>query len=100
TSVFQRTPLRGFGNAGVGLFYGPGVNNWDIAISKRIPLRSESRYIQFRTETFNTWNHTQFSGLFTAARFDAKGAQVDPNFGAYSAARDPRRIQLSLKVVF
>ena len=30
-----------------------------------MPLFSESRFIQFRTELFNAWNHTQFSNLFT-----------------------------------
>jgi hypothetical protein len=100
TEAFQRTPRGGFGNAGVNMLYGPGINNWDITVSKRVPLYSESRYIQFRTELFNAWNHTQFSGLFTTARFDAQGRQVDPNFGAYSDARTPRIIQLSLKVVF
>jgi hypothetical protein len=63
-------------------------------------LFSEARFIQFRTEFFNVWNHTQFSSLFTTARFDTAGRQVDPNFGAYSAARSPRIIQLSLKLVF
>lgn len=100
TEVFQRTPLGDFGNAGVGLLYGPGVNNWDLSISKRVPLRSEERYVQFRTEMFNAWNHTQFSGLYTTARFDLSGRQVDPNFGAYSSARAARIIQLSLKLVF
>lgn len=100
TEVFRRTPTRGFGNAGLGLLRGPGTNNWDVAISKRMPLFSEARFIQFRTEMFNAWNHTQFSGLYTTARFDLAGNQVDPNFGAYSSARLPRIIQLSLKVVF
>jgi hypothetical protein len=49
---------------------------------------------------FNAWNHTQFSGLYTSARFDVNGNQTDPNFGAYSSARTPRIIQLSLRVVF
>lgn len=100
TSVFRRTPTRGFGNAGVGILRGPGTNNWDIAVSKRVPLFSDSRYVQFRTEMFNAWNHTQFSGLYTTARFDLAGNQTDPNFGAYSSARLPRVIQLSLKVIF
>jgi hypothetical protein len=100
TEAFARPPLRSFGNAGPGLLRGPGTNNWDITINKRVPLFSEQRYIQFRTELFNTWNHTQFSNLFTAARFDAQGRQVDANFGAFSAARPARIIQLSLKVVF
>jgi hypothetical protein len=100
TSVFQRTPARQFGNAGVGILRNPGTNNWDIAVSKRVPLGSEARYIQFRTEMFNAWNHTQFSGYFATARFDLAGNQTDPNFGAYSSARNPRIIQLSLRVFF
>jgi hypothetical protein len=100
TEAFARTAPRDFGNAGVNILRGPGINNWDINITKRVPLFSESRYIQFRTELFNAWNHTQFSSLFTTARFDAQGRQVDPNFGAFSDARTPRTIQLSLKVVF
>ena len=100
TEMFRRTPLRDFGNAGLGILRGPGINNWDISISKRVPLYSEARYVQFRTELFNAWNHTQFSGLYTTARFDTAGNQTDPNFGAYSAARTPRIIQLSLKVIF
>jgi hypothetical protein len=100
TEVFRRTAVRDFGNAGNGILRGPGVNNWDLSVSKRVPLFSEARYVQFRTEMFNAWNHTQFSGLYTTARFDAAGNQVDPNFGAYSSARTPRIIQLSLKVVF
>ena len=100
TSVFQRTPQRSFGNAGVNLIYGPGVNNWDIAISKRIPLFAEGRFLQFRTELFNAWNHTQFAGTYNTARFDRNGVQVDPNFGAYSSTLKPRNIQLSLKLVF
>jgi len=100
TAAFARPVLRDFGNAGMGILYGPGVNNWDIAISKRIPLRGEERFLQFRTELFNAWNHTQFSGLYTTARFDASGNQVDPNFGAYSSARTPRIIQFSLRLAF
>jgi hypothetical protein len=76
------------------------VNNWDISVSKRFSLRSEERFLQFRTEMFNAWNHTQFSALYTTARFDPAGNQTDPNFGAFSAARTPRVIQLSLKLYF
>jgi hypothetical protein len=100
TSAFQRTPQGSFGTSGIGILYGPGINNWDLAASKRFPLFSESRYIQFRTEMFNAWNHNQFAGQNSTARFDQKGAQIDPNFGAYTSAYKPRIIQLSLRVVF
>jgi hypothetical protein len=100
TAAFGRTPAGSFGNAGVNVLRGPGINNWDINITKRVPIFDESRYVQFRTELFNAWNHTQFASLYTTARFDPAGNQVDPNFGAYSASRAPRTIQLSLRVVF
>lgn len=38
--------------------------------------------------------------LYTTARFDPVGNQIDPNFGAFSAARSARVIQLSLKLRF
>ena len=100
TSVFRRPAKGDFGNIGVNTLRGPGVNNWDIAISKRFPLRSEQRLLQFRTEMFNTWNHTQFSALNSTARFDAAGNQIDSTFGSFTAARTPRIIELSLKFYF
>ncbi len=100
TAAFGRPALRDFGNAGVNSMYGPGVNNFDISVSKRFPLFSENRYLQFRGEFFNIWNHTQFSGMDTSARFDTAGNQVNLNFGAFTGARDPRLIQLSLRLNF
>ena len=100
TEVFARTPARDFGNAGIGLLRGPGVNNWDLHVSKRIPVYGEQRYFQFRAEFYNAWNHTQFSGYDATARFNPAGQQINANFGAYSSARDPRRIQLSLRFMF
>jgi hypothetical protein len=76
------------------------VNNWDIAASKRFRLFSDSRFVQFRTELFNAWNHTQFATLYTTAQFNPAGQQIDPNFGASNSARPPRILQLSLKAVF
>ncbi|MDW8130894.1 MAG: hypothetical protein RMI94_10125, partial [Bryobacterales bacterium] len=100
TDVFRRTPQRDFGNGGLNYLYGPGVNNWDIAIAKRIPLFSEERYLQFRTEMFNAWNHTQFSSVDSSFRFDPQGVNQNANVGAFTAARDARIIQLSLKLYF
>lgn len=100
TEMFARTPVRGFGNAGIGLLRGPGINNWDLSVSKRVPVAGEQRYFQFRAEFYNAWNHTQFSGIDSTARFNPQGQQINANFGAYNSARDPRRIQLSLRFMF
>jgi hypothetical protein len=100
TAAFALPAVGTFGNAGMGILRGPGINNWDMAASKRIPLFSESRWLQFRAELFNAWNHTQFATLNTTAQFNPAGRQVNPLFGEFASTRPPRIIQLSLKVVF
>ncbi len=100
TDAFARPASRDFGNCGIRPLRGPGINNWDVSLSKRVPLYGERRYVQFRAEFFNAFNHTQFSSMDTTARFDPAGSQVNTNFGAFNGARDPRRIQLSFRLMF
>jgi hypothetical protein len=91
----------GIGNATKDVFRGPGINNFDISIVKNFPFTSnEARFVQFRFEMYNAFNHTQFSAIDTGARFDAAGNQVNSLFGSHTTARDPRRVQLGLKVRF
>ena len=91
----------GIGNASKDPFRGPGINNWDISIFKNFPLSQDgARRLQFRWEMYNAFNHTQFSGVDTGARFDPNGKQVNGRFGEYTTARDARRIQLGLKFYF
>jgi hypothetical protein len=101
TEVFARPGLRDWGNAGTRILRGPGVNNWDMSVSKRIPFgEGDERYFQLRGEFFNAWNHTQFSGMDTTARFNPAGQQINTNFGRYTGARDARKVQLSLRFMF
>ncbi|MBI4902964.1 MAG: TonB-dependent receptor [Acidobacteria bacterium] len=95
-------PAKGtFGNAGVNILRNPGIHNWDLAITKKFPIRGEGRWVQFRTEMFNVWNHTQYSGMGTGTSFDnATGRNTSTTFGVISGARDPRLIQMSLKLYF
>lgn len=79
---------------------GPGINNFDISAYKNFPFLKERMRTQLRAEIYNAFNHTQFSGLNATARFDATGAQVNNLFGQYNAARDPRIMQLALRVEF
>jgi hypothetical protein len=100
TAAFARTPQRSFGNAGVGILRYPGWSNWDISISKRIPWKGEARYFQLRGEFYNAWNHPEFNSYDASARFNPAGQQVNANFGALNGTRDPRKIQLSLRLMF
>ena len=64
--------MANFGNMGGGnQCTGPGINNWDLSITKRFPLFHEGRFVQFRTEMFNAPNHTQYSGVSTGTSFNA-----------------------------
>jgi hypothetical protein len=89
-----------WGNAAGGLLRGPGINNWDVAFSKRFPLKSETRSISFRGEMFNAFNHTQFSGVNSTATFNAAGAQTNALFGSYSSSRPARIVQFSLRLAY
>ena len=98
TAAFAATPKGSFGNAGVNILRGPGINNWDLALSKSFPIGlGEKRPLRFRAESFNTFNHTQFSGLDTTARFDAQGNQINPTFGTFTSARSARVIAFSIR---
>ncbi len=100
TDVFQLPETGTFGNAARTVIRGPGINNFDIALFKDIPV-SEGMKLQFRCEFYNAFNHTQFSHLNTQGRFNpATGAQVSQRFGAVTGARPSRRIQLALRFLF
>jgi hypothetical protein len=92
-------PARGsFGNVGVTTLRAYGVNNWDISLYRQIPIREGGRYIQLRLESYNTFNHTQFSSVSQSAKFDAQGKQVDPLFLEPTSARTARRVQLAVRL--
>jgi hypothetical protein len=94
-------PARGtFGNAPLFPFRGPGINNVDVALMKRIPLGNGSRNFRIRIEAYNVLNHTQFNGINTAARFDAAGNQINSQFGQATSALQPRVIQLGGTLTF
>ena len=100
TSVFAR-PARGdVGNAHKDIIRLPGVNNTDMTFFKRIPLGGGRRHLQLRWEMYNVFNHTQFNGVDTTARFDATGKQVNTTFGQVTSTRSPRIMQGSVRFSF
>jgi len=89
------TPYLGqLGNARRRFFYGPGLNNFDIALQKDLPI-SEAKTLQFRLETFNTGNHAQFFGAAAV-----NGNISSTGFGQIVNADSPRLVQLAGKFVF
>jgi hypothetical protein len=100
TSLFAQEPLGQLGNCKRRFFHGPGINNWDMALQKDTKLK-ESLALQFRAEAYNVFNHAQFLNpdalCVASADQQCFGSKT---FGIVSSARDPRIMQLALKLVF
>ena len=94
TSLFSPNALGTPGNASRRSFYGPGMFNSDIALLRSFQF-SESKTLQFRLESFNTFNHTQFFGP-AAVNGDADSGL----FGQVVKAASPRLMQVALKFTF
>ena len=94
TVLFPEENLGQLGNARRRMFYGPGIENFDLTLEKSIAIR-ESDALLLRLESFNAFNHTQFYG---PASVD--GQTEDPGFGAIVSAAAPRLIQLVAKFTF
>lgn len=85
----------GWGTLPRGVVRGPGQQNFDISLSKRIKVGGlrENAQLDFRTEFFNAFNHPQFA--------DPGVSVGSASFGEISkTAVAPRLIQFGLKYVF
>jgi hypothetical protein len=80
------------GNAPRNGIRGPGYQKWDTSLFKNVYLTEKNVRLQFRLETFNTFNHTNWSTIGAAL-----GSST---FGQVTGARDPRIVQLALKLYY
>ncbi len=93
TSIFAQPAPGTWGDAGKMLLRGPGRDNWDVSLFKRFAFsESGQRNVEFRFESFNTFNHTQLNAVDTTLS--------DGNFGQVTSAYDPRVLQFALKLHF
>src|SRR5579859_1850842 len=88
-----------YGNAPFNAIRGPGRQNWNLSLFKSF-LINEARGSRFelRADAFNTWNHTQFRGDANTGGISRNAGAGD--FGAVTAAFDPREFQLGARLVF
>ena len=94
TSLFSLQPLGQSGNAKRRFFCGPGIDNYDMALIKNLPL-PESKSLQFRFEGFNVFNHAQFYGPASV-----NGNINSSSFGQVVSAAAPRLMQAAVKFIF
>jgi len=79
------------GNSDRNSIRGPGYQKFDMSLMKNFYV-TEKALLQFRAETFNTLNHTNWSSI---------GATLgSATFGQVTAARDARIVQFGLKLSY
>ena len=104
--------LGTIGDGGRGTCAGPGLFQVDLALYKNVPLGKRVN-LQLRFEAFNAFNRTQFTGVDvsmdpTAVTLDAPieratritSFELPTSLGQATAARDPRQLQLGIKLSF
>ncbi len=93
TGNFSTPALGAWGDAPPQQVRQPGRDNWNICLLKNFVI-SESRGsgIEFRIESFNTLNHTEFKSV--------SNQYGSGNFGAITGVWDPRVFQFGLKLKF
>ena len=97
-----RPPADGaLGNTGRSIFRLPGLNQWDVTLSKNWYLSSKLR-LQLRADFINAFNHTQLDPTaiqnVCPSSPEATCVVAGSAFGQITGTRAPREIQLGLRL--
>ncbi len=95
SSVFSTPCVGCMGNLGRNTFVGPGFWGVDFSLFKNFKI-TERVGLQFRTEAFNLFNHTNFA---PPANPNNRRNNAS-NFGKAAFAFSPRNLQFGLKLTF
>jgi hypothetical protein len=112
-AAFSNPTSGGFGNVAKGSFLGPHYVDWDASLARKFPI-TEQRFLQFRAEYFNLFNHTNLGDPGTTCGGSTAGGVCTNSGGSFgritstspqnwagtAPQNDPRIAQLSLKMVF
>jgi hypothetical protein len=101
--AFARPNDGSVGNIKRNAFRGAGINNWDVSLFKNLNF-TENVHLQLRLESFNVFNHTQPANIH--ATFNSSTAGQPASAGTLGSSgkianyRDPRNVQLGIKLLF
>jgi hypothetical protein len=70
----------------------PGINNFDVGVSRNQRFREQRMNLQFRAEFFSAFNHTQLGS--------PNGSVTSPDFGRITSASGTRTIQFGLRLSY
>jgi Carboxypeptidase regulatory-like domain/TonB dependent receptor len=102
-AAFAVPPAYTYGNSGKDSLFGPAHNDLDLALMKNFHF-TESKYLQFRVETFNILNRVNFAdpaGNSSPGYANVSGGYTTdvgtPTFMEILSAGPSREIQFALK---
>jgi hypothetical protein len=103
-----KAPVTGIGDSSRNQFYGPGLYNLDLSLSRSFPIRrlGEGAQIRLRADAFNLLNHANLNNPFSSlspefghAQFGRSG--VSTGFPSLTPFRETaRQIQLLFRFEF
>jgi hypothetical protein len=85
-AAFAITPQDQLGNTSRASLFGPGQDNFDIAVQRIFPIKERIQF-RIRVDMFNAFNHPQFSNLNTSI--------TSPAFGSITSDLGPRVMDVS-----
>ena len=95
--------------SGRNFLYRSPINSWDISLAKEFRIKESARF-ELRLDTFNTLNHTQFDTINSTLNVTSLTNPTPTNlasengnrtgFGAVTAVRPPRNMQISARFQF
>lgn len=98
---YSVTGLGSIGNAGVNIMYGPGYQNWDMTLQRKVNLGSEKRQLQLKVEAFNVFNHTQFQNVSSGFTYSSStNLNTNANIGTLTSERGARVLATEIHLQF
>jgi hypothetical protein len=98
TACFSNNFIGRYGTSGRNIIIGPGTHSFDMALLKKFSLGSETRYLQFRSEFFNVFNHPNFDNPNVTDTSSTLGKITSA--GVQDTRASSRQIQFALRLVF
>ena len=100
TGVFKNPGLDTVGNVGRNTYFGPGLFNADLAISKTVTIH-ENMAVKFRTDAFNVFNHINPGNPGGNIESDGTIGGIAPGCQAgVGSDCAPRQLEFSLRFQF
>ncbi|HEY4087527.1 MAG TPA: carboxypeptidase regulatory-like domain-containing protein [Bryobacteraceae bacterium] len=101
-------PAIGNMGGGAGIFTNPHVTNFDLTLTKNVPLGSEKRLLRFQAQAYNVFNHTEIGtatggvGLGNGVQFSPTTNQVTnaATIGYITSAFNARVLAFSARLQF